>query len=95
MTALATLTFDYAEVLAEDVLQFAKHAKRSTVTVDDVLLAARRNPSVQGLLAEKAKELGIESGPSTTKRKRKSKAQDSTAADPDEDVRELQDFIDS
>jgi histone H3/H4 len=34
------------ERLAADVECFAKHAKRRSVTVDDVLLTARRNSSL-------------------------------------------------
>ncbi|CAM6028136.1 unnamed protein product [Sphagnum balticum] len=39
MTALADLTFKYAEELAKDVELFAHHAGRKSVMVDDVLLA--------------------------------------------------------
>jgi centromere protein S len=35
------------EILAKDLESFAAHAKRSTITTDDVLLMARKSPELQ------------------------------------------------
>lgn len=48
VAALSELTFQYATMcLANDVVSFSRHANRRTVTVEDVLLVARKDP--QGL----------------------------------------------
>ncbi|CAM6049496.1 unnamed protein product [Sphagnum compactum] len=57
MTALADLTFKYAEELAKDVELFAHHAGRKSVMVDDVLLAAHRNEDVVAKLRAFAQSL--------------------------------------
>jgi centromere protein S len=57
MTALADLTFKYAEELAKDVELFAHHAGRKSVMVDDVLLAAHRNEDVVAKLRAFARSL--------------------------------------
>ena len=41
------LTWTFVKTLAVDVGAFARHAKRSGVTGEDVLVAARRNPSLR------------------------------------------------
>lgn len=46
---LTEMLFRYCQVLATDLECFAKHAKRTTVTVDDVLCFARRNPKLVSL----------------------------------------------
>jgi len=48
-SAVCTLVFvleQYAKVLAVDLSAFAKHGKRSAISVEDVLLCARRNPDL-------------------------------------------------
>uniref|UniRef100_A0A5K3EZK9 Centromere protein S n=1 Tax=Mesocestoides corti TaxID=53468 RepID=A0A5K3EZK9_MESCO len=44
-------------MLASDLEAFAHHAKRSTITVDDVSLFVRRNPHLRKFLEEKSAEL--------------------------------------
>ncbi|KAI5068406.1 hypothetical protein GOP47_0016751 [Adiantum capillus-veneris] len=39
MTAVADLTFKYAEQLGRDIETFAQHASRKSINVDDVILA--------------------------------------------------------
>jgi centromere protein S len=65
---------DFPETLGRDLLLFSQHAKRATVTVDDVLLAARRNEAVHTLLLERAADLGVDLADNSTKRKTKKKA---------------------
>lgn len=49
INALTELTFHFVtECLGPDLIRFCKHANRKTITVDDVKLAARKNP--RGLL---------------------------------------------
>ena len=41
-----------AETVAQDLENFAKHAGRSTVTTDDVLLLTRRNDALHDIIKE-------------------------------------------
>lgn len=41
-----------SENVAQDLESFAKHAGRSTVTTDDVLLITRRNDALQEIMRE-------------------------------------------
>ena len=49
---LSELTWTYAETLGSDLALFAKHAKRSGVTVDDVILAVRKSPTLVEAMRE-------------------------------------------
>lgn len=42
---------------ATDLESFSRHAGRSTVTTDDVLLLARKNPDLHGLVKDYVDEL--------------------------------------
>lgn len=58
-TAVATLSLvveEYAKTLAVDLPAFAKHAKRVTISVDDVLLLTRGRPDLAAHLTEFAKD---------------------------------------
>ncbi|XP_022653940.1 centromere protein S-like isoform X1 [Varroa destructor] len=44
IAAIAEIVFRKIGILARDLEAFAKHAKRTKVTTDDVILCARRNP---------------------------------------------------
>ncbi|KAG0211812.1 hypothetical protein BGX28_007402 [Mortierella sp. GBA30] len=57
IASLSELVFAQAETLGKDLEKFAKHAKRSTVNVDDVKLATRRNASLYELIAQEAERL--------------------------------------
>jgi len=48
--SIAELLLRHSSHVASDLKHFAKHAKRSTVTVDDVRLLARNNPSMLAAL---------------------------------------------
>jgi centromere protein S len=67
------------EAITTDLLSFASHAGRTTITTDDVLLISRRNEALEGLMkgfieSENAK-VGNERGTSRTgKGKKPSKA---------------------
>lgn len=51
-----------AENVAVDLESFSRHAGRSTVTTDDVLLLARKNPDLQQLMGEYVDQLKADSG---------------------------------
>ncbi|KAI9240043.1 hypothetical protein MVEG_10271 [Podila verticillata NRRL 6337] len=72
IASLTDVVFTQAELLGKDVESFAKHAKRTTVSVDDVKLAARRNTSLHELIIQEANRLarGSESA-REAKRKKK------------------------
>jgi len=46
IASLNNVLVDLAELMAKDLEMFARHAKRTTVRSDDVLLVARKVPSV-------------------------------------------------
>ncbi|KAK3187050.1 MHF histone-fold complex component [Lecanicillium sp. MT-2017a] len=50
------------ENVAIDLESFANHAARTTVTTDDVLLLARKNPDLQGIMQEFIDERKKEKG---------------------------------
>ncbi|KAK4203889.1 kinetochore component CENP-S-domain-containing protein [Triangularia verruculosa] len=60
--ALADLVWDQIGNVATDLESFSRHANRTTVTTDDVLLLARRNQDLHSIIKdivdkEKAKKL--------------------------------------
>jgi Histones H3 and H4 len=68
---LTEVVTESAELFAQDLECFAKHAKRTTVTADDVKLLCRRNRSIQEHL-EKYLSNNEKHGPAKGKqRKRK------------------------
>lgn len=67
--SLAHVVQTLAEHLARDTEMFAAHAKRSTVQVSDVLLAARRNDELKAVLEHYA-ETNKLAVPRQTSRKR-------------------------
>ncbi|OON17518.1 hypothetical protein X801_06644 [Opisthorchis viverrini] len=53
IVCLATeLLFRFHQVLATDLETFAKHAKRTTINMDDVLCFVRRNPQLVQLMSD-------------------------------------------
>ncbi|CAL8337381.1 unnamed protein product [Lota lota] len=53
IAAIAETTFRQCEVFATDLEAFARHAKRSTVTSDDVKLLARRSTALANFIQRK------------------------------------------
>ena len=47
ISLLTEVVTESAELFAQDLESFAKHAKRTTITADDVKLLCRRNRSIQ------------------------------------------------
>jgi hypothetical protein len=69
------------ERLGVDLESFARHAKRSTVQIEDVLLCARRNSSLQELLLAFAKD--EITGKKTSAKKPKAQVEDEEEVDDD------------
>jgi len=60
--SLTELVYAQIQSASRDLESFAKHAGRSTVTTDDVLLLARRNDGLQTLLRQHVDELRAADG---------------------------------
>lgn len=57
IAAIAETTFRQCDTFAKDLEAFARHAKRNTVSVEDVRLAARRSTSLSNFIQRKSEEL--------------------------------------
>ncbi|KAH7361970.1 kinetochore component CENP-S-domain-containing protein [Plectosphaerella cucumerina] len=55
--ALTEMVWEQIGSTATDLESFSRHAGRSTVTTDDVLLLARKNPDLHGLVKDYVDEL--------------------------------------
>jgi centromere protein S len=62
IAALTEVLWSQIENIAVDVEGFAKHAGRNTVTMDDVMLLARRNEGLEEVLKEVKDEIDKERG---------------------------------
>ncbi|XP_044271117.1 centromere protein S-like isoform X1 [Tribolium madens] len=74
---IAELTWKKLILYASDLEAFQKHAKRSTVTSDDVKLLVRRNDSLKELMASKLQAFNDIKGSSESTSKNKRKASNS------------------
>ncbi|XP_051561860.1 centromere protein S-like [Myxocyprinus asiaticus] len=72
IAAIAETTFRQCDIFAKDFEAFARHAKRHTVTVDDVKLTARRTTALYNYMQRKSEELALNN--QELKEKRKSAA---------------------
>ncbi|CAB1437865.1 unnamed protein product [Pleuronectes platessa] len=57
IAAITETTFRQCDVFATDLEAFARHAKRSTVTTEDVKLIARRSTALSKYIQNKSEEL--------------------------------------
>uniref|UniRef100_A0A8C6RUU2 Centromere protein S n=2 Tax=Nannospalax galili TaxID=1026970 RepID=A0A8C6RUU2_NANGA len=57
VAAISELTFRQCEMFAKDLEMFARHAKRNTISTDDVKLLARRSNSLLKYITEKNEEI--------------------------------------
>ncbi|KAJ3644084.1 hypothetical protein Zmor_026757 [Zophobas morio] len=71
---IAELTWKKLTLYASDLEAFQKHAKRSTVTSDDVKLLVRRNESLKELMESKLQSIQDNKGTSEPASKKKRKA---------------------
>ncbi|KAM4613261.1 centromere protein S [Polymixia lowei] len=60
IAAIAETTFRQCEIFAKDLEAFARHAKRSTVSPEDVKLAARRSTALLKFIQMKSEALNQE-----------------------------------
>lgn len=75
VAAIAETTFRQCDIFAKDLEAFARHAKRSTVSAEDVKLLARRSTALSNHIQNKSEELAQEQRDSKKKSavKRKSR----------------------
>ncbi|XP_052647978.1 centromere protein S [Harpia harpyja] len=74
IAAISEITFRQCENFAKDLEMFARHAKRSTVTTEDVKLLARRSNSLLKYITQKSDELTSSNMEQKEKKKKKSSA---------------------
>lgn len=60
IAAIAETTFRQCDTFAKDLEAFARHAKRSTVSAEDVKLAARRSTALSIYIQKKSEEFNQE-----------------------------------
>ncbi|XP_074501178.1 centromere protein S [Sebastes fasciatus] len=60
VAAIAETTFRQCDIFAKDLEAFARHAKRSTVSSEDVKLVARRSTALSIYIQNKSEELNQE-----------------------------------
>ncbi|PWA57602.1 histone-fold, Kinetochore component CENP-S [Artemisia annua] len=73
---ISDLAFKYAEQLAEDLEQFAHHAGRKSVNMNDVILSAHRNKHLADSLRLFSYDLKAKEPQSEKKRKKSSNKED-------------------
>ncbi|KAM6046190.1 centromere protein S [Theristicus caerulescens] len=74
IAAISEITFRQCENFAKDLEMFARHAKRSTVTTEDVKLLARRSNSLLKYITQKSEEIASSNMEQKEKKKKKSMA---------------------
>ncbi|XP_025068044.1 centromere protein S, partial [Alligator sinensis] len=72
IAAISEITFRQCEIFAKDLEMFARHAKRSTINLDDVKLLARRSSSLEKYISQKAEELVLNNLEQKERKKKKS-----------------------
>ncbi|XP_076616272.1 centromere protein S [Chaetodon auriga] len=60
IAAITEAAFRQCDVFAKDLEAFARHAKRSTVSTEDVKLIARRSTALSNYIQNKSEELNQE-----------------------------------
>ncbi|XP_068745393.1 centromere protein S-like [Montipora capricornis] len=87
IAALTETTFKQCESFATDLELFAKHAKRSQINCDDVLLLSRKSSTLAAHMEGKSKELSkaheAEKANRKQKKAKKSKMAEDTAIEID------------
>ncbi|KAK5616032.1 hypothetical protein CRENBAI_018487 [Crenichthys baileyi] len=76
VAAIAETTFRECDTFAKDLEAFARHAKRSTVSAEDVKLLARRSTALSIHIQNKSEELAQEQRESRKKSSGKRKSRD-------------------
>lgn len=71
---------------------FARHAKRSTVTIEDVKLLARRSSSLLRYITEKSEELALSNMEQKEKKKKSNAVKERRTGEHEAAVTESEDF---
>ncbi|XP_028613837.1 centromere protein S-like [Grammomys surdaster] len=82
IAAISEVTFRQCENFAKDLEMFARHAKRSTITTEDVKLLARRSNSLLKYITEKNEEIAQLNLERKAKKKRKSDDENRNSREP-------------
>ncbi|KAL8363872.1 hypothetical protein RB601_009568 [Gaeumannomyces tritici] len=69
--ALTDMVYTQIENVAKDLESFSNHAGRTTVTTDDVLLLARRNEDLHGIIKQVVDQQKAEKAAQATGKSRK------------------------
>ncbi|KAL1776375.1 centromere protein S [Sigmodon hispidus] len=83
IAAISEVTFRQCEHFAKDLEMFARHAKRSTITTEDVKLLARRSNSLLKYITEKNEEIAQLNLERKAKKKRKAEDENRNSREPD------------
>ncbi|KAL6081992.1 hypothetical protein STEG23_002246 [Scotinomys teguina] len=86
IAAISEVTFRQCENFAKDLEMFARHAKRSTITTEDVKLLARRSNSLLKYITEKNEEIAQLNLERKAKKKRKAEDESRNPTEPDAEV---------
>ncbi|XP_068935517.1 centromere protein S [Petaurus breviceps papuanus] len=71
IAAISEVTFRQCEHFAKDLEMFARHARRSTINMEDVKLLARRSSSLLNYITEKGEEISRVNQEQKGKKKKK------------------------
>ncbi|XP_074074589.1 centromere protein S [Macrotis lagotis] len=71
IAAISEVTFQQCEHFAKDLEMFARHAKRSTINMEDVKLLARRSSSLLNYITKKSEEISRANQEQKDKKKKK------------------------
>ncbi|KAM6240773.1 centromere protein S-like [Porphyrio hochstetteri] len=74
VAAISEISFRQCENFAKDLEMFARHAKRSTITTEDVKLLARRSSSLLKYITQKSEEITSSNMEQKERKKKKSSA---------------------
>ncbi|XP_063210264.1 centromere protein S isoform X1 [Chroicocephalus ridibundus] len=92
IAAISEITFRQCENFAKDLEMFARHAKRSTVTTEDVKLLARRSNSLLKYITQKSEEITSSNMKQKEKKKKSSASKEGrTYGEQEEAVAENED----
>ncbi|XP_021491858.1 centromere protein S [Meriones unguiculatus] len=86
IAAISEVTFRQCETFAKDLEMFARHAKRSTISTDDVKLLARRSNSLLKYITEKNKEIAQLNLERRAKKKKKLEDENRSSREPEAEV---------
>ncbi|MEE6485177.1 hypothetical protein FKM82_014196 [Ascaphus truei] len=71
IAAITEITFRQCETFAKDLEMFARHAKRSTINMEDVKLLARRSNSLMAHITKYSEEIASNNLEQKDKKKKK------------------------